>query len=330
MSSYVRVGAAAGDEYTWRDSTDGNRITTTRGDKIEVIGGNYELTVLGRRQHESGMRAEQGRINQDAITYRGTVKVQGARLLEETVKGDVCTTYHGDVVDEYYGSRVESRTGSESPAELRENPVIEDRTWAKRIGSYRGSARLRVNEIEQVTWAAEMESLTDTKSSEDQLVVAGELGSTTKARTITSETKAGSIRDETTVTGNIERETRASEVVSTTRADTQDTTYGDTVSYQQGNTSATVEGTESTANLGLVNEVVLGMMTEVTVGAETAVTAGGSLNVHIGAEAAITVGPRADIKIAEIEMKPSEIKLHLDRMKTALFRKSVAAVNLLA
>lgn len=34
----------------WRDHTDGNRITTTRGDKVEVIQGNYKLVVLGRQQ----------------------------------------------------------------------------------------------------------------------------------------------------------------------------------------------------------------------------------------------------------------------------------------
>ncbi len=32
----------------WRDHSDGNRITTTRGDKVEVIRGNYKLLVLGR------------------------------------------------------------------------------------------------------------------------------------------------------------------------------------------------------------------------------------------------------------------------------------------
>ncbi|HEY1694694.1 MAG TPA: hypothetical protein VGG39_21130 [Polyangiaceae bacterium] len=33
----------------WRDHSDGNRITTTRGDKVEVIRGNYKLMVLGRQ-----------------------------------------------------------------------------------------------------------------------------------------------------------------------------------------------------------------------------------------------------------------------------------------
>jgi hypothetical protein len=33
----------------WRDHSDGNRITTTLGDKVEVIRGNYKLIVLGRQ-----------------------------------------------------------------------------------------------------------------------------------------------------------------------------------------------------------------------------------------------------------------------------------------
>jgi hypothetical protein len=33
----------------WRDHCDGNRITTTRGDKIEVVYGNYKLIVMGRQ-----------------------------------------------------------------------------------------------------------------------------------------------------------------------------------------------------------------------------------------------------------------------------------------
>lgn len=330
MSSFVRVGAAAGDPYTWRDSTDGNRITTTRGDKIEVIGGNYELTVLGRQEHECGQTAKGGILNQDSITYRGTVKVEAGKLYEETVKGDTRSTYHGDFYEEYYGQRVESHCGSESPGEGKENPVVEDRTWAKKIASYTGSEGLRVRSIEQVTWAMTIESLTDAKSIEGHTVVAEEIRSTTKADTITSETTAESTRDETTVTGHIESETKAIVIASETHADAEDTTYGDSTSYQQGNTDTTVEGIESTVNLGMVNEVVLGMMNEVTVGAETSVVAGATLSVNMGASASIHVGASVGIKVAELELKPSEIKLYLDRMRTAPFRKSIAAVNLLA
>ncbi len=33
----------------WRDHSDGNRITTTYGDKVEVIRGNYKMVVMGRQ-----------------------------------------------------------------------------------------------------------------------------------------------------------------------------------------------------------------------------------------------------------------------------------------
>ena len=41
----------------WRDHTDGNRITTTRGDKVEVIRGNYKLIVLGRQDQAKSATA---------------------------------------------------------------------------------------------------------------------------------------------------------------------------------------------------------------------------------------------------------------------------------
>jgi len=84
MSSYMRIGAAADDEYHWRDHTDGNRITTTGGDKVEVIGGNYFLVVRGRQEHESGLNAKTGETGQNSITYKGVVKRDGGKVIEET------------------------------------------------------------------------------------------------------------------------------------------------------------------------------------------------------------------------------------------------------
>jgi hypothetical protein len=42
----------------WRDHSDGNRVTTTRGDKVEVIQGNYKLVVLGRQSAEGARTAK--------------------------------------------------------------------------------------------------------------------------------------------------------------------------------------------------------------------------------------------------------------------------------
>jgi len=39
----------------WRDHTDGNRITTTAGDKVEVIGGNHVMMILGRPTRDNAL-----------------------------------------------------------------------------------------------------------------------------------------------------------------------------------------------------------------------------------------------------------------------------------
>lgn len=36
----------------WRDHSDGNRISTTRGDRVDLVRGNYKMVVLGRRPDE--------------------------------------------------------------------------------------------------------------------------------------------------------------------------------------------------------------------------------------------------------------------------------------
>ncbi len=51
----------------WRDHSDGNRVTTTRGDKVEVIRGNYKMVVLGRRP-------DQASATGDNATYEDCVK----------------------------------------------------------------------------------------------------------------------------------------------------------------------------------------------------------------------------------------------------------------
>ena len=72
----------------WRDHTDGNRITTTRGDKVEIIGGNYKMLVLGReaRADDSGWEASGGHTMEigsyDEITW--TEKFGGTWMTRES------------------------------------------------------------------------------------------------------------------------------------------------------------------------------------------------------------------------------------------------------
>lgn len=339
MSSYMRIGATADDEYTWRDHTDGNRITTTRGDKVEIIRGTYELQVQGRRRHESGASADhEGKVFQSGITYRGKIKFDGPNVVEETVKGDVDSTFYGDTTDKYYGNRVESHTGTESPGTelernpgiIKENPEIESRTWAKKIESYTGSSALPVPSIKQETWVEKMESSTHVTSTTDETVVTGAMSSTTTIKSIVSSTTADSTRDETKVSGTIESETTATKLVSVTHGDSDTTTYGDSVSYQKGDTNSTVEGIENTINYKVVDELVLGMMNDVTIGATTGLTAGVSLSVKIAAEASITVGASVEIELAKLQLGATKTHLHLNRTKAVGASTNVAAVTLFA
>jgi hypothetical protein len=113
----------------WRDHTDGNRITTTRGDKVEVIGGNYKLLVLGREQwntDEDGNAYGVGLHNESSggITYHydevpgQIIDVRRAsdgstwEVIEECQTGHFVARYHGVDKDWHTGGDRVTRVGS--------------------------------------------------------------------------------------------------------------------------------------------------------------------------------------------------------------------------
>ncbi|EYF03137.1 hypothetical protein [Chondromyces apiculatus] len=339
----------------WRDHCDGNRITTTKGDKVEVIGGNYKMLVLGRGDHESGWDISGGHVTEVTQTFAGGTTIEWVqnyggtwKVVETTVKGEVMSTYHGDVVDYFYGNRKESYTGSEAAGVVswkedvlddskphdtqtipKINPKILDRTWATKIESYTGSEALRLPLIHEETWAEVMETKVDAKSMSDDTTVEGESRSTMKARTITSETTADAMKDTTTVTGNIESTTRADKMISTTYGDSEDATYGDTKSYHEGNSMATVLGIETTVNIGMVNEVVLGMMNDATIGATAEVQLGATMNLNVGLTAEITLAAKLEFNaVSTVEIGMTKTDVALDETNVALSRKVLSAMNL--
>ncbi|WP_437278048.1 hypothetical protein WME90_43635 [Sorangium sp. So ce375] len=261
----------------WRDHSDGNRITTTRGDKVEVIRGNYRMLVLGRQEDTAGWDVSGGHI-QDATdlwtaattiewvqNYNGTWKVT-----EKTEKGDVDTTYHGDTFDRFYGNKQTSITGSEAPTAERPNPTCLSSTWAQRIESYTGSAACPVPLISDETWAGQIASKTNAISISDE----------TTAQTISSTTNATSISDETT----------ASTVSSTTTASlVSDTTIGEVQSVTVGNISDVTVGNTASITVGATEEVTIGGLVELTIAAllEVSLTAGVSIN----------MGPKAELNL---------------------------------
>lgn len=138
----------------WHDHTQGNRISTTFGDRVDVVRGNYKLVVLGRQDEldEAASSDMSGGLRQDAdlspgsITeikwvkdpYEGTWKVT-----ELTEKGNFHEIFHGDKVEEIYGNKIETTIGSESQGDLpateltpkrkMTRPAITERTWATTI-----------------------------------------------------------------------------------------------------------------------------------------------------------------------------------------------------
>ena len=199
----------------WRDHSDGNRVTTTTGDKVEVIRGNYKLLVLGRQDDPdkaaafdiSGGLIQSGDVAPGSITeirwvqdvYSGTWHV-----LEEAEKGAQKTVYHGDIEETFYGNNLISTTGSEDPtkpialqagskpASLRLNPTIVEKTWATKITSDTGSAKTPVPSITETTHALHVTSATHCLISTEH-TNAISLLSTTVAGTILETTTAGTI-----------------------------------------------------------------------------------------------------------------------------------------
>ncbi|APR85977.1 Putative cell-wall-anchored protein SasA (LPXTG motif) [Minicystis rosea] len=146
----------------WRDHSDGNRVTTTRGDKVEVIRGNYQLVVLGRQDEAGGATGwdvSGGHI--EGVGGKSSIEWKQSedgswKTHEASERGDTHVIQHGKSVNRNYGESQDNTTGSED--EMRPswdpegkpvfvfapNPTITDRTWARQIDSYTGSSACRV------------------------------------------------------------------------------------------------------------------------------------------------------------------------------------------
>ncbi|WP_437877753.1 hypothetical protein [Sorangium sp. So ce513] len=339
----------------WRDHTDGNRITTTKGDKVEVIGGNYRLLILGRGEHQAGWDVSGGHVTEVSETFGGGTTIEWVqnyggtwKVVETTIKGEVHTLYHGDVYDYYYGKIKESQIGTDtfptleitddyiddknppSPQSIpTENPTIIDRTWAKSISSYTGSEKLPVPSITDETWAEVMVTKTNATSMTDETTVKGESKSTMKAASITSSTKVDGTMEDTTEADIIKSKTTATKIITETHADTKDEMYGDADSYTKGDSKTVVDGIETTINLGMVNEVVLGAMVETTLGAEVTFTGGGSVDVTVGAKVDLSMTASIDVSVGpKLEISPVGVELNGSKTEIALANKIISAFNL--
>lgn len=139
----------------WWDHSDGNRITTTKGDKVEVIQGNYKMVVLGRQDPSSpvadiigktfitdvsgGFFEEQNACPTPCIKtveYKQTVQdptngnaeSEEWTLYQDNGNGNVHTMFGwGDITDTYEVRNKKTQIGKWGDASVR--TIVEDKLW---------------------------------------------------------------------------------------------------------------------------------------------------------------------------------------------------------
>lgn len=314
----------------WREHTEGNRVTTTRGDKVEVIGGNYKLLVLGRdanRNMESGADASGGHIGGDTGT-RGAQSRKlesrhaggdGAdteigvtwerrsggvwRTVETSSKGDSLMVQHGDRSDTSYGHYIDSTTGNENPHDWHEaadclerphecktNPRIADRTWATRMEINVGSPAWRVPLVQTETWVDQMRTEMHLGRMEDA-THAGTMSMLIDAAAMVDETRVDSMATTTHVDGPMMMTTVCNTMNTVVEGNTLDLTLANTVS------------------------VTAGLMQNQTFGGTASLFIGGKADLNVGARLSLSVSATVDILLGS--STSNKLGAHLELIGTS-------------
>jgi len=128
-----------------REHTDGNRISTTRGDCLEVVGGNYKLVIMGRVEGSNVGRSyweSSGGHNHDSTSTPGEVyqiswtasHEDGTWMVtEQTLKGEQYAYYHGRKESQFYGPVLQSYVGQGSSIRGATKPDIKERTYCRGV-----------------------------------------------------------------------------------------------------------------------------------------------------------------------------------------------------
>jgi hypothetical protein len=210
----------------WRDHSDGNRITTTYGDKIEIIRGSYKMVVLGRQDAPadsagwdlSGQHVQDwGYSMPGASVVLEWVPLYGGSWLQKN-STEIFHSWNrtaGNKRDEYWGDLLESYVGQEVPGEslpqqppwpggepnpcMKNNPDIIEKTWAKSISTQTGSVVLPVPTIDDKTWVGASTETLNADSTSATATVTGSITESTSAASVTATTTvAGAITETTT------------------------------------------------------------------------------------------------------------------------------------
>jgi hypothetical protein len=183
------VSARLHSDLGWRDHTDGNRISTTRGDRVDVVYGNYKMVVMGRQSDPADAMAWDvtGNHIQDfgggtmpgasvvlewvPDTTYGTGADKGAWLLQNSTErvyqysrnaGNFRVENWGDLLENYIGSENPENFGTTETAGMQGHPLTRDIGGAPApIASSVGLPRGNPHIIEK-TWASRIDSYTGT------------------------------------------------------------------------------------------------------------------------------------------------------------------------
>lgn len=159
----------------WWDHSDGNRISTTAGDKIEVIQGNYKLVVLGRRAaSDTGdtkvVDISGGYEFSKRYEYLESEKVWAT--FEEGSEVHATKKSSGKDVSYFTGTLKKTIIGEDPgdhsvfKGEFYKNylpgggdPEVISKTWASKVETYTGSADKPVPHVLLLTHAHAMEDM---------------------------------------------------------------------------------------------------------------------------------------------------------------------------
>lgn len=123
----------------WRDHSDGNRITTTYGDKVEVIRGNYKMVVLGRQDDPGNAMGWDATGNH--IQDYAQATMPGASVAVEWIQNAYVPNTFPAASDDSNGTHTALIAGNSAATTT---PVIVD------DDEYKGGAWLLINSTERV------------------------------------------------------------------------------------------------------------------------------------------------------------------------------------
>jgi hypothetical protein len=325
----------------WWDHSDGNRITTTAGDKVEIIQGNYKLVLLGRQKvpdrDDSNYANDLGNVlaRSDVIDISGGITIDNNTNPDALVKsveytqdldgswtqyenggiGSVYSSFYGKTGDLFLGPLQESWTG-QPPAgfpqtDFYTNATTQSSTFPSQTDP----------DVKEYTWA---NSITSYTGSEDKTIPS-----------ITEHTFAG---DMTSYTGSARTPVRT--ITETTYAGTITGVTNATAITDVTNAAAVTEETNAGAVTGVtvagaaIDVTLAALKADIFVGALAVdISLGGKIEVHAGAKLSIDVGAAYEIEWPEkshasmgdtTEADMNKIRTSITELTTSMNRSDFA------